>query len=219
MNVFGSTESKSSSIFQNVRQAQNSGVNFGQLVSENSEDSSKKTGPSAGVSQSRALSTSFAAYNAAGQVTGATRSGGGSAAIDLSADLRQAKADGKEVSEETLGKLLSRGTSTFVEGVSEATGRTPAQVMTALLNMNGTQAADFCRSLEELTGVSAESFMPMVSSLTGQPEALLQQCLNGQEDEEEEETGEQDKLNEAKTLDYQRDFFQAAEYKSIDVMV
>ena len=142
----------------------------------------------------------------------ADKVGGGSASIDLSADLRQARESGRSLSQETIDKLYSRDTQTFVEGVSEATGRSPAQVMTALLNMNASQAMAFCKGLAKSAGCGPEAFIPMVSKLTGQPEAMMRQYLNGEDDEDGQgkSNSNEDRLQTAQTLDHQRDFFQAA---------
>lgn len=143
------------------------------------------------------------------------KTGGGSASVDLTADLKNARESGRKLSDETRQKLFSTDTETFIEGVSEATGRTPAQVMSAFLNMNASQASAFCKSLGLSTDSAPEAFVPMVSKLTGHPEAMMKQYLNGEDDEEEDgkekarqEKVEQDNLKTAKTLDYQRGFFQ-----------
>lgn len=203
---------------------------FASALKRASTTSSKSTA-SAGTTEtsqyrSWALAGNLAGiYNVAGQVVGkaapvADKQGG---TVDLTAEVRQAKENGYEVSMETLGKLCSPSSSAFIEGVCEVTDKTPAQVMTALLNMSSSEAAGFCQSLAELTGCDASAFTPMVSELTGHDEKMLQQCLNGEEEDDEDKNKSKPKSDESQSsaldgLNYQRDFNTVAS-PSINVTV
>jgi len=217
MSIFGVDETRNNQNLSPIltRKTENQAGNFGSLVeSAGQDDQTTTASSSAQTYRPWALGTVNATYNAAGQV------GGGK--IDLTSEVKKAAENGFEVSPELAAKLAGDDTGDFIDGLCEVTGKTPAQIMTALLNMSASEAAGFAQSLADLTGGSAGTFMPMISKLTGHEEAMLQQCLNGQEEEEEEgqETKDQgDTAKSAQAMDYQRTFFQKMNFPSIDVTV
>ena len=218
MSIFGVDETRSNQNLSPIltRKPENQAGNFGSLVESAGQDDQTSASASSSAQTYRpwALGTVNATYNAAGQVNGGR--------VDLTSEVKKAADNDFEVSPELAAKLTGDDEGDFIDGLCEITGKTPAQIMTALLNMSASEAAGFAQSLAELTGGSAESFMPMISKLTGHEEGMLQQCLNGQEEEEEEgqETKDQgDTAKSAQAMDYQRTFFQKMNFPSIDVTV
>lgn len=225
MSVFGVSDTKysqaQSAIF--TPKAAERDNSFGGLVN-NKTESAPETGTtssgaaSAGQSyRAWGIGAVNATYNSSGQINGGQ--------VDLTAEVRAASENGFQVTDELMGKLTGTDEGDFIEGLCEITGKTPAQVMTALLNMNAQEAAGFAQSLAELTGADASAFTPMLSKLTGHDETMIQQCLNGEDDDEEEgqKSGEQGDFAEAaksaQTLDYQRGYFQTMNFPSVNVIV